>query len=84
VTGAALAPFAASGGTAGLELLYPAACVLLGGLATVTLVGLFVLPAACLRMGPALAAPDPESAEGQDLVPPQAAPEQPAAHQATV
>jgi Cu/Ag efflux pump CusA len=83
VTAAALAPFAVSGGTAGLELLFPAACVLLGGLATLTLVGLFVLPTACLRMGSALAAPDPESAEGEEMVPPQRAPDQAAAHPTT-
>jgi Cu/Ag efflux pump CusA len=83
VTAAALVPFAVSGGTAGLELLFPAACVLLGGLATLTLVGLFVLPAACLRMGPSLAAPDPESAEGEEMMPPQRAPDQSAAHPTT-
>jgi hypothetical protein len=48
-----------------------------------TLVGLFVLPTACLRMGPALAAPDPESAEGEEMVPPQRAPDQSAAHPTT-
>jgi Cu/Ag efflux pump CusA len=84
VTGAALIPFAVAGGAAGLELLFPAACVLLGGLATMTLVGLFVLPATCLRMGARLAAPDPESAEGQELVPAQSAPGAPTAHQASV
>jgi Cu/Ag efflux pump CusA len=83
VTAASLAPFAVSGGTAGLELLFPAACVLLGGLATLTLVGLLVLPAACLRMGSALAAPEPESAEGEEMVPPQRAPDQSAAHPTT-
>jgi Cu/Ag efflux pump CusA len=84
VTAAALAPFAASGAAAGLELLFPAACVLLGGLATVTLVGLFVLPAACLRMGPALAAPDPESAEGEEMLPQQRSSEESTTHQASV
>jgi Cu/Ag efflux pump CusA len=84
VTAAALAPFAASGGKAGLELLFPAACVLLGGLASVTLVGLFVLPAACLRMGSTLAASDPESAEGEEMLPQQRSSEESAAHQASV
>jgi Cu/Ag efflux pump CusA len=84
VTGAALAPLAFSGGTAGLELLFPAACVLLGGLATMTLVGLFVLPAACLRMGPTLAAPDPESVEGEEMLPQQRSSEESPAHQASV
>ena len=84
VTAAALAPFALSGGTAGLELLFPAACVLLGGLATLTLVGLFVLPAACLRMGATLAVPEPESAEGQEMLPQQRSSDESTAHQATV
>ena len=84
VTAAALVPFAVSTGTAGLELLFPAACVLLGGLATMTLVGLFVLPAACLRMGTALAAPDPESAEGEEMLPQPRSSEESTAHQASV
>jgi Cu/Ag efflux pump CusA len=83
VTAAALIPFAVSGGKAGLELLFPAACVMLGGLATLLLVDLLALPAACLRMGSSLAAPDPESAEGEEMVPPQRAPDQSAAHHTT-
>ena len=83
VAGAMLAPFAVSGGAAGLELLFPAACVLLAGLATLLLVGLFVLPAACLRMGPTLAAPHPESAEGEQMLPQQRSSDE-SAHQATV
>ena len=67
VTAAALVPFAASGATAGLELLWPAACVILGGLVTITLVSLYVLPVACLRLGPGVLAPS--SAEtGSDEV----------------
>ena len=58
--------------------------MLLGGLATLTLVGLFVLPAACLRMGATLAAPDPESAEGEEMLPQQRSPEESTAHQASV
>jgi Cu/Ag efflux pump CusA len=84
VVGAALAPFAASGGTAGLELLFPAACVLLAGLATLTLVGLFVLPVACLRMGPILAAPHPDSPEAEEMLPHQRSSDESTAHQATV
>jgi Cu/Ag efflux pump CusA len=84
VTGAMLAPFAISGGPAGLELLFPAACVLLAGLATLTLVGLFVLPAACLRIGETLAAPHPESAEGEEMLPQQRSSDESTAHQATV
>jgi multidrug efflux pump subunit AcrB len=72
VTGAVMAPFAVSGSTAGLELLWPAACVILGGLVTVTLVSLYVLPVACLRLGPDVLGPGPvESAADEALVPPQ-------------
>jgi Cu/Ag efflux pump CusA len=71
VTAAAVAPFAISGGTAGLELLWPAACVILGGLVTLTLFSLLVLPVACLWFGPGLLAPASESAEDEAVVPPQ-------------
>jgi len=71
VTAVALAPFALSRGTAGLELLWPAACVILGGLVTVTLVSLIALPVACLRLGPELIAPSSESAADEVLVPAQ-------------
>jgi Cu/Ag efflux pump CusA len=77
VTALALVPFAVSGGPAGLELLFPAACVILGGLATILLVSLYVLPAACLRPGPVLAAATPTSADDEALVPAPRAPEQP-------
>jgi Cu/Ag efflux pump CusA len=63
VTAAALAPFTVIGDVPGLELLHTAAAVILGGLATTTLVGLFVLPVACLRFGPAPAAPQEEAAD---------------------
>jgi Cu/Ag efflux pump CusA len=63
VTAAALAPFIVIGDVAGLELLHTAAAVILGGLVTVALVSLFVLPAACLRLGPASAAPGEEASE---------------------
>jgi len=83
VTALALVPFAVSGGPAGLELLFPAACVILGGLATVLLVSLYMLPAAYLRLESALAAPTPESADGEALVPALRAPEQPGQHGAS-
>jgi Cu/Ag efflux pump CusA len=63
VTAAALAPFAVYGNKAGLELLWPAACVILGGLVTITLVSLYVLPVACLRLGPDQIAPSSEVEE---------------------
>jgi hypothetical protein len=74
VTAAAVAPFALSRGPAGLELLWPAACVILGGLATLTLVSLLVLPVACLWFGPGLLVPTSESAEDEAVVPPQRQP----------
>ncbi len=83
VTAAALAPFALSGGTAGLELLWPAACVILAGLVTIALVSLYILPGACLALGPGVVGPRPEAAD-EGLVPPQRAPEQSAAREATV
>jgi Cu/Ag efflux pump CusA len=60
VTAAVMAPFAIAGDKAGLELLWPAACVILGGLVTITLVSLYVLPVACLRLGSERIAPSPE------------------------
>jgi Cu/Ag efflux pump CusA len=63
VTAAALTPFIVIGDVAGLELLHTAAAVILGGLVTAALVSLFVLPAACLRLGPAPAAPEEEASE---------------------
>jgi Cu/Ag efflux pump CusA len=77
VTALALVPFAVSGGPAGLELLFPAACVIVGGLATILLVSLYVLPAAWLRLGPTLAAAAPRFADDEVLVPAPRAPEQP-------
>ena len=47
----ALAPVAVTGGTAGLEILHPAAITILGGLVSTTLVTLFVLPVIYLRLG---------------------------------
>jgi Cu/Ag efflux pump CusA len=54
VTAAALVPFAAMGDEPGLEIPRTAAAVLLAGLATTTLVGLFALPVACRLLGPRL------------------------------
>jgi multidrug efflux pump subunit AcrB len=74
VTGAVMVPFAVSGGTAGLELLWPAACVILGGLVTVTLVGLYVLPVACLRLGADVLAPSSAESAAVTVLPPPRAP----------
>jgi Cu/Ag efflux pump CusA len=83
VTAAALAPFALSRGTAGLELLWSAACVILAGLVTIALVGLYILPGACLAFGPGVVGPRQAAADDR-LVPPRRVPERPAAHEATV
>jgi len=50
-SGLALLPFAVSAGSAGRELVHPMAIVIVGGLATSTLLNLFVLPALCVRVG---------------------------------
>jgi Cu/Ag efflux pump CusA len=50
VTALVVAPFIAMGGLPGMQLLRTAAAVLLGGLATTTLVSLFGLPVACPRV----------------------------------
>lgn len=52
------------GDTAGNELLYTAAVVAAVGLGAATLVNTLVLPAACLRFGPARV---PEQEQDQDL-----------------
>ena len=51
-TALVLLPLVVSGPIAGLEIVHPMAVVILGGLVTSTLLGLFVLPAAYLRLGP--------------------------------
>jgi CzcA family heavy metal efflux pump len=57
-TAAAVLPFVIMGNVAGLEIVNPMAIVLLGGLITSTLLGLFVLPVLYLRFG-AGAQPEP-------------------------
>ena len=51
----ALLPFIVMGDVAGIELLHTAAAVMLAGLIAATLLNTLVLPAACLRFGPARA-----------------------------
>jgi Cu/Ag efflux pump CusA len=59
-TGLVLLPFAVFSGLAGLEVAGPLAIVMIGGLITVALLNLFVVPAAYLRFGrPATPAPRP-------------------------
>jgi CzcA family heavy metal efflux pump len=50
-TGAVMLPFVIAGSRPGLEVLHPMAVVVLGGLVTTILVGLFVLPTLYLRFG---------------------------------
>jgi CzcA family heavy metal efflux pump len=50
-TAAVMLPFVIAGDRPGLEVVHPMAVVVLGGLVTSTLVGLFVLPALYLRIG---------------------------------
>lgn len=57
-TAALLVPIVVTGGTTGLEILYPAAVAILGGLVTSTVVTLFVVPAVYLRLG---SVPDADS-----------------------
>jgi Cu/Ag efflux pump CusA len=51
-TALVLLPLVVAGPIAGLEIVHPMAVVILGGLVTSTLLGLFVLPALYLRLGP--------------------------------
>jgi len=55
-TGAIVLPFVALGNVAGLEILHPAAVVILGGLVTSAIFALFVLPALYPRFAAAVAA----------------------------
>ena len=59
-------PVAVLGGATGLEILRPAALVILGGLVTSTLYALFVLPALYLRIPPEVAV---ETGDQSDLSP---------------
>jgi Cu/Ag efflux pump CusA len=61
VAAAALLPFIVIGDVAGTELLHTAAAVILAGLIAATLLNTLLLPAACLRFGPARA---PEQDQG--------------------
>lgn len=56
-TGLGVAPFVALGHLPGLETIGPMATVILGGVATSTLLSLFILPIVYLRSGPS---PEPE------------------------
>jgi Cu/Ag efflux pump CusA len=52
VTALALLPIVLFGGIPGIEMIYPMAVVILGGLVTSTIVNLFVMPALYLRFKP--------------------------------
>jgi len=62
-----LAPILILGGSAGYELLHPAAVVLLGGLVTATLVNLVVLPVLYLRLEPSAATEPSEETDSGDF-----------------
>jgi len=64
VAAVALLPFIVLGDVAGIELLSPAAAVILTGLVVATLLNTLVLPAACLRFGQVR---DPGARSDQDL-----------------
>ena len=64
VTAVALVPFIVMGDVPGMELLHTAAAVILGGLVTITLVCLVVLPAASRLFGSAPAAESDETLPG--------------------
>jgi Cu/Ag efflux pump CusA len=61
-TALALVPFVLLGGIPGLELVYPMAVVILGGLVTSLMLNLFVMPALYLRFG---ASPAPDTSSRQ-------------------
>src|SRR5262249_51958356 len=61
-TGLALVPFVIFGDIAGLEMVYPMAVVILGGLVTSLVLNLFILPALYLRFG---ARPPPAASRPQ-------------------
>ncbi len=56
ITGAAFLPFIFAGSSPGIELIYPMAAVIVGGMVTATLFNLFVLPYIYLRYGMSKAA----------------------------
>jgi Cu/Ag efflux pump CusA len=66
VTAVTLVPFVAMGDVPGMELLHTAAAVILGGLATTTLVSLFVLPVACRLLVPRLTQDPPDAVSAAD------------------
>jgi multidrug efflux pump subunit AcrB len=65
VTAVTLTPFVAMGNVPGMELPHTAAAVVLGGLFSTTLAGLFVLPVGCRRLRPRQA-PDPAAVTAAD------------------
>ncbi len=77
VAAAALVPFIVTGGTAGNELLHPAAAVILAGLTAATLLNALVLPAACLWFGPRRV-PEQDLPAPPDVPQPREEPELPA------
>jgi Cu/Ag efflux pump CusA len=67
-TALALVPLVLGGNRPGQEIEYPMAIVILGGLATSTLLNLFVLPVLYLSAGRSRPRPPPDQAPGDDPV----------------
>jgi Cu/Ag efflux pump CusA len=67
-TALALVPLVLVGSRPGQEIEYPMAIVILGGLATSTLLNLFVLPVLYLSVGRSRPRPRPDQAPGDDPV----------------
>ena len=65
-TALALVPLVLGGNRPGQEIEYPMAIVILGGLATSTLLNLFVLPVLYLSVGRSLPRPRPDQAPGDN------------------
>ena len=71
-TGLVLLPMAIAGDIPGLEIVHPIAVVILGGLVTSTLLGLFILPTLYLRFGSShevVTESAPEPAPSSELAP---------------
>ncbi|MGZ6617886.1 MAG: efflux RND transporter permease subunit, partial [Solirubrobacteraceae bacterium] len=66
VSGVTLVPFVVMGDVPGNEITYTASAVILGGLATATLVNQVLVPVMCLALGPTAPVPVEESEDVSD------------------
>jgi Cu/Ag efflux pump CusA len=83
-TGAVMLPFVIAGSRPGLEVVHPMAVVVLGGLVTSILLGLFVLPTLYLRFGGRQPAASPEDDLLQRWVGVEPAPAKAEEHEAAI